>query len=79
MIEPNNLRKNTYILNNPDNLLGDILAGGADPADGQEHVVLKEVPGQHLDLLGEGGGEHKGLSLIWAWHVVLKILKCKVF
>ena len=29
------------------------------------------LPGQHLDLLGEGGGEHEGLPLAGGRHVVL--------
>jgi hypothetical protein len=34
-------------------------------------MYLEEVPGQHLDLLGKGGGEHEGLPHIRARHVVL--------
>ena len=30
----------TYRFLNPDDLLGNILAGGSNPADRQEHVIL---------------------------------------
>ena len=32
---------------------------------------LEEVPGQHLDLLGEGGREHESLPFVRPGHVVL--------
>ena len=59
------------LLLDPDDLLGDVLGGGPHPAHRQEHVVTQEVPGEHLDLLGEGGGEHEGLPLASWRHVVL--------
>merc|ERR1719318_2257810 len=55
----------------PDNLLRDVLRCGADSADCQEHIIPQEVPGEHLDLLGKGGGEHHGLPDIRSRHVVL--------
>ena len=50
-------------------LLGDVLASGADTADAEEDVILQEVTGEHLDVTREGGGEHEGLPLLDAGHV----------
>ena len=36
------------VLLDPHHLLGDVLGGGADAADGQEDVVVKEVTSEHL-------------------------------
>ena len=44
-----------------DHLLCDILSGRANPADSEENVVAEEIASKHLDLFGEGGGEHHGL------------------
>ena len=55
-----------------DHLLRDILSGGANPAYSKENIVAEEVASKHLDLFGEGGGEHHGLpSVLGSWHVVL--------
>lgn len=59
------------VLIDPDHLLRDVGGSGADSTDSQENVVLQEVSGQDLDLLGEGGAEHERLSLALASHVAL--------
>jgi hypothetical protein len=51
-------------------LLGDVLRGGTNTADGQEDVVLEEIPGKHLDIAGEGGREHERLSVSDGRHVL---------
>ncbi|TFB02208.1 hypothetical protein CCMA1212_005838 [Trichoderma ghanense] len=51
-------------------LLGNVLRGGTNTADGQEDVVLEEVPGEHLDVAGEGGREHERLSVSDGRHVL---------
>lgn len=51
-------------------LLSDILRRGSDASDRQKYVVVQEVLRQHLDLLGEGGWEHKRLSLAGFGHRV---------
>ena len=43
----------------------------APPAHREEDVVVQEVCGQALDLLGEGGREEQGLALAGAGHVLL--------
>ena len=50
--------------------LGDVLGGRADTTDGEEDVVLHEVSSEHLDVAGEGGGEHERLTLLNAGHVL---------
>ena len=52
-------------------LLRDVLRGRADAADGQEDVVLEEVPGEHLDVAGERGREHERLTTMGLGHVLL--------
>lgn len=59
------------MLFHPDNLLSNVLRGGADAADGQEDVVLEEVAGQHLDLFGERGRKHERLTISRLGHRVL--------
>ena len=44
-------------------VLHDQVSGGTDTPDRQEDVVVHEVCGQALDLLGEGGAEEQGLPL----------------
>ena len=51
------------VLVNPDDLLSNVLRGGTNSTDSQEDVVVQKVAGKVLDLLGEGSGEHKSLSL----------------
>merc|ERR1719317_105568 len=55
----------------PDNLLRDILRCRAHSSNCQEHIVPQEIPGEHLNLLGESSGEHHGLSDIRPRHVIL--------
>jgi len=55
----------------PDNLLGDVFAGGSDSSDGQEHVVFEKVSGEHLNLLRKRCGEHESLSESQSRHIVL--------
>ena len=55
----------------PDNLLCDILGGGAHSANGQENIIVQEVSGKHLNLLREGSGEHKRLPLAGWRHIIL--------
>lgn len=51
--------------------LGDVLRGRADASNGKEDVILQEIPSEDLDLSGEGGREHEGLTLLSAWHILL--------
>ena len=51
-------------------LLGDVLGGGANTTDGQEDVVLQKISSKHLDVAGEGGGEHESLTVLNAWHIL---------
>jgi hypothetical protein len=51
-------------------LLCNVLRGRTDTTDGKEDVVLEEIPGEHLDVAGEGGGEHEGLAVSDARHVL---------
>lgn len=51
-------------------LLSNILRRGSHASDRQKHVVVQEVLRQHLDLLGEGGREHEGLSFASFGHGV---------
>lgn len=51
-------------------LLGDVLRGGTDTSNGQEDVVLQEVSGEHLDVAGEGSGEHESLTVLDVGHVL---------
>jgi hypothetical protein len=50
-------------------LLSDVLRGRADTTDGEENVVLQEVPGKHLNIARESGREHQSLALIDVRHV----------
>jgi hypothetical protein len=50
--------------------LGDVLGSRSNTSDGKENVLLQEHSGQTLDLLGEGGGEHKGLSALNSGHIL---------
>lgn len=52
-------------------LLGDVLGSGSNTTDGKEDVLLQEVLGKHLDVPGEGGGEHERLALVNTGHVFL--------
>ncbi|ROV91474.1 hypothetical protein VSDG_07154 [Cytospora chrysosperma] len=52
------------------NLLSNVLRGRTNSADRQENVVLQEVAGQHLDVAGEGGGEHESLAVLNTGHVL---------
>lgn len=52
------------------NLLGDVLRGRTDTADGQEDVVLQEVASQHLDVTGEGGRKHQRLAVVHVGHIL---------
>ena len=51
-------------------LLGNILGGGANTADGEEDVFLEEILGEDLDVAREGGAEHEGLALMDTRHVL---------
>ena len=42
--------------------LGDVFGSGADSAHGEEDVVSHEITGEALDVGGECGREHHGLS-----------------
>ena len=44
--------------------LGNVLRRRADTADGQEHVVVQELRGETLHLLGERRAEHERLALL---------------
>lgn len=50
--------------------LGNVLRGGANTTDRKEDVVLKEISGEHLDVAGEGGGEHQSLAVVDQRHVL---------
>lgn len=50
-------------------LLGDVLAGGADTTNAEENVILQEITGKHLDVAREGGAEHEGLPVLNAGHI----------
>lgn len=50
--------------------MSDVLRSGTDSTNGQEDVLFQEHSGEHLNLLGEGGGEHEGLSLLDTGHVL---------
>lgn len=52
------------------NLLSDVLRGRTNTANGQEDVVLQEISGQHLNVPGERGGEHEGLTVSDTRHVL---------
>ena len=45
------------------NFLGDVLAGAPNTTNAQEDVVLQEVLSEHLNVTGEGGAKHEGLTL----------------
>lgn len=49
--------------------LSNVLRGRTYSPDGEEDVVLEESPGEHLNLLGEGSGEHERLPVVNARHV----------
>ncbi|GKT40846.1 uncharacterized protein ColSpa_01026 [Colletotrichum spaethianum] len=51
-------------------LLGNVLRGGTNTTNGQENVVLQEVASEHLDVAGEGGGEHESLAVLNIGHVL---------
>jgi hypothetical protein len=51
-------------------LLGDVLGGGTNTSNRQEDVVLQEISREHLNVAGEGGGEHESLTALDAWHVL---------
>jgi hypothetical protein len=44
--------------------LGDKVVGGTNTADREEGVLRQEILSKTLDSLGEGSGEHKGLSVV---------------
>lgn len=50
--------------------LSNVLRGRTDTTDGKENVVLKEVPGEHLDIAGEGGREHQSLAVGNGGHIL---------
>ena len=52
------------------NLLSDVLGSGAYAANGEEDVVLEEIPGKHLDVAGESGREHESLAVLDARHIL---------
>ena len=52
------------------NLLSNVLRGRTNTSDRQEDIVLQEIPGEHLDIAGEGGGEHERLAVLDAWHIL---------
>lgn len=52
------------------NLLSDVLRSRTDTTNGKEDVILEEVAGKHLNVAGEGGGEHESLAVLHAWHVL---------
>ena len=52
-------------------VLGNVLRGRTDSSDGKEDVLFQERLGEDLDLSGEGGGEHEGLSVVNTGHVAL--------
>lgn len=52
------------------NLLGDILGSGTNTADREEDVILEEIAGEHLDVAGEGGGEHQSLTISDTGHIL---------
>lgn len=52
------------------NLLSDVLRGGTDTTNGEEDVVFEEVAGKHLNIAGEGGGEHESLAALHTGHVL---------
>jgi len=51
-------------------LLGDVLGGGANTADGEEDVVLEEVLGEDLDVAWKCGAEHEGLTVMDTRHIL---------
>merc|ERR1719376_1100605 len=60
-----------FFLVDPNNLLSDVSTCTANPSDCQENVVLQKVPGEHLDIFGEGGAEHEHLAFAFSGHVTL--------
>lgn len=50
-------------------LLGDVLRGRTNTADGEEDIVLQEVASQHLDVTGESGRKHEGLAVVNRRHI----------
>mmetsp|Transcript_33576 Transcript_33576/g.57579 ORF Transcript_33576/g.57579 Transcript_33576/m.57579 type:complete len:680 (+) Transcript_33576:271-2310(+) len=54
-----------------EDLLFDVVYGGAHATNADPHVVAQELTGQGLDLVGESGGEEKSLALAGGRHVVL--------
>ena len=59
------------VLSNFDHTLVDVGGDPAHAAHGEEEVVVEEVSGEPLDLLGERGGEHEGLPLPLLGHAEL--------
>lgn len=51
-------------------LLSNVLRSRTDTTNRQENVVLQEVASQHLDIPGEGGGEHEGLAVLYTGHIL---------
>jgi hypothetical protein len=51
-------------------LLGNILMGGANTADGEEDVFLEEILGEDLDVTRECGTGHEGLVLMNTRHIL---------
>merc|ERR1719376_890528 len=60
-----------FFLVDPDNLLSDVGTCTANPSNCQENVVLQKVPGEHLNVFGEGGAEHQHLAFAFSGHVTL--------
>merc|ERR1719376_537465 len=60
-----------FFLVDPNNLLSDVSTCTANPSDCQENVVLQEIPGEHLNVFGEGGAKHQHLAFAFSGHVTL--------
>lgn len=51
-------------------LLGDVLGGRTDTSNRKEDVLLQEVTGKHLNVAGESGRKHEGLTGLSRGHVL---------
>lgn len=51
-------------------LLRNVLRRGPDTTDRKEDILSEEVAGKHLDVAGEGGRKHQGLTALGGRHVL---------
>ncbi|CAH0053234.1 unnamed protein product [Clonostachys solani] len=67
-----NIKENRALVNvfNVLNALSDVLRGRTDTSNGEENIVLEEIPSEHLDIAGEGGREHQSLAVGNGGHIL---------